>query len=62
MNWVLPELTSADDILLIPATAVHFQKLLYICDKEANARGLHFNNKILAVMLLVGPEERNLGN
>lgn len=62
VNWVLPGLTFADDIVLMAETAEDLQKLVYICDEEADARGLRFNNKKSAVMQLVGPQEPNIGN
>ena len=62
VNWILPGLTFADDIVLTAETVEDLQKLLDVCTTEAAARHLNFNAKKSAVVQFTGSEEITVGS
>lgn len=60
VNWVLPGLTFADDIVLTAGGATAMQQLLDICADEAAVLGLKYNTSKSAVIQFAGTEKEKL--
>ncbi|KAG0412358.1 hypothetical protein HPB47_010498 [Ixodes persulcatus] len=62
VEWVLPGLTYADDVVLTAESVCDMQKLLDICTEVATGLGLKFNTNKSAAVLFAGPQDRTFGS